>query len=401
MKVYPNIVHAIIQGLSEIFHQNQQADKVVEIVLKSNAKWGSRDRRFIADNIYNVVRWYRLYYEILGQIPLNDKDWWGILGIQWILQNEDVSGIKEISHLNTQEIISKKLALSTIRKIKESFPDWLDEIAQLELGKDWDSIALALNLPQKVCLRVNTLKNNVESLKQELLKESIDTKVILPNTLILQKRAKLNHLNSFKNGFFEVQDYNSQLIAPFLDLKPNLKVVDACAGAGGKSLHLAQLMNNQGEIIALDIYEHKLSELKRRAIRAGINCIKTKHIFNNSVIDSLKNSADRLLLDVPCSGLGVLRRNPDAKWKLTPEFLNEIRETQQSILQNYSTILKTGGKMVYATCSILPSENQNQVERFLNSPNGENFKLIKQQIISPEENGFDGFYMALMEKSNL
>jgi 16S rRNA (cytosine967-C5)-methyltransferase len=205
----------------------------------------------------------------------------------------------------------------------------------------------------------------------------------------------LQQLSSYKNGYFEIQDAASQLVAPFLQLKPGLKVIDACAGAGGKTLHIACLMQNKGSIIALDKEAKKLEELERRAQRAGVRIINAK-VASKQEISNLKESADRLLLDVPCSGLGVLRRNPDTKWKLNPSFIEEIQKVQASILNEYSTMLKPGGLMVYATCSILPLENNLQVQKFLTNHLNE-FELIEEQRIMPSE-GFDGFYMALLKK---
>ena len=177
-----------------------------------------------------------------------------------------------------------------------------------------------------------------------------------------------------------------------------MRIIDTCAGAGGKTLHLAALTENKGQIIALDIYSNKLKELKRRARRAGAHNIETRTIESSKDIKKLINKADRVLIDAPCSGMGILRRNPDAKWKLQPEFIEEIKNTQQEILQSYSRMLKSGGKMVYATCSILPSENQQQVEFFLASEAGKDFKFIKDKKVLSHESGYDGFYMALLEK---
>ena len=193
-----------------------------------------------------------------------------------------------------------------------------------------------------------------------------------------------------------MQDAGSQLIAPFLQAESGMRVIDACAGAGGKSLHLATLMQNKGSIISMDTEGRKLEELRKRAQRNGINIIETRTIESDKVINRLQDSADRLLLDVPCSGLGVIRRNPDAKWKLKLEFMNEIRFLQAKILQNYSKMVKIGGKMVYATCSILPSENENQVAIFLE--NNQNWEKMDEKKVSSSEYGFDGFYMALLER---
>ena len=177
-----------------------------------------------------------------------------------------------------------------------------------------------------------------------------------------------------------------------------MRVVDACAGAGGKTLHIASLMENKGQIIAMDIYGNKLHELKRRAKRNGAHNIETRVIDSTKVIKKLYDKADRVLIDSPCSGLGVLRRNPDAKWKLQPDFLDNIRKTQQDIIQQYSKMVKPKGKLVYATCSVLPSENQNQVKEFLKSEAGSGFTLLKEKKVLSHKSGFDGFYMALLER---
>ena len=154
-------------------------------------------------------------------------------------------------------------------------------------------------------------------------------------------------------------------------------------------------MESKGRIVSLDTELWKLEELRKRAKRAGAQNIET-HLIENNTINKLKNSADRVLLDVPCSGLGVIKRNPDAKWKLKPEFIDNIRTTQQKILSEYADMVKLGGQIVYATCSILPIENTQQVETFLQQ--NSSFEMVKQEIISPNQSGFDGFYMALLKK---
>jgi 16S rRNA (cytosine967-C5)-methyltransferase len=179
---------------------------------------------------------------------------------------------------------------------------------------------------------------------------------------------------------------------------PNSFVIDACAGAGGKSLHLAALMKNQGTLISMDIHDFKLRELKRRAKRAGVTNIKTTVVSESTIID-FKEKADYLLLDVPCSGLGTLKRNPGAKWQLTPGFIDEIKNVQKEIITSYATMVKAGGSMVYATCSVLPSENEQVVKSFLASAAGKNFELIKQQTILPSDDQNDGFFMASIKKS--
>ena len=216
--------------------------------------------------------------------------------------------------------------------------------------------------------------------------------------MVLPERANVFRTEAFHNGYFEVQDASSQLVAAYLDVKPGMKVVDTCAGAGGKTLHLASLMQNKGQIIAMDIYESKLRKLKVRAKRNKAHNIDMRVIDSTKPIKKLHGKADRVLIDAPCSGLGVIRRNPDSKWKLQPEFIDNIKKIQQEILQSYSKMVKPGGKMVYATCSILPSENQNQVKTFLASEAGKDFTFVSDKKVMAHISGFDGFYMALLEK---
>ena len=172
-------------------------------------------------------------------------------------------------------------------------------------------------------------------------------------------------------------------------------MVDACAGGGGKSLHIAALMQNKGRIISLDIFEMEVERTLKKAKRAGVSIIETRLIESTKTIKRLAEQADRVLIDAPCSGIGVLKRNPDIKWKLSPESIDNIRKEQAKILSDNSVMVKKGGKLIYATCSILPSENEMIVDKFL--AEHPNFKKTKEQRIMPSESGFDGFYMAMME----
>ena len=398
MRLYRNLVEASIKALEKIFTENQLADRVVQKTLRSNKKWGSKDRRFLAATIYDAVRWYRLHYEILGKEPENVEDWWKILGIMWTLQGEELPEWEHFEGLNAEDIQAKKEAFNSVLKIKTSIPDWLDDLGQEALGDKWAACMEASNEPAELVLRANSLKTTTEELLINLDKKGIvAAEIDLPDAVILPVRKKLTAFASYERGYFEIQDASSQQVAPFLDVERGMTVVDACAGAGGKSLHIGALMENEGKIISLDLDDDKLNELYRRAKRAAISILKTKTITDFSVIKELYDSADRLLLDAPCSGLGTLKRSPHIKWRLTPEFLEEIKTTQQEILQTYSPICKKGGKLVYATCSILPSENQEQIKTFLASEAGSNFKLLKEKQILPNE-GFDGFYMALLER---
>ncbi len=397
MRLYRNLCEAVIDNLHQIFEGNRYADKVIEKVLKQHPRWGARDRRFIAETTYDIVRWYRLFRELTNS---GEHDYWQLFGA-WCMWNKiDPPNWEELDGLEKSRFYEAYDKAQHVRKIRESIPDWLDELGQQELAGNWDKELHALNEPAKVVLRVNTLKITRQGL-QELLndEDGIETERLEehPDALHLRERQNIFTRQSFKDGLFEVQDAGSQQIAPFLDVKPGMRVIDACAGGGGKTLHLAALMQNKGRIIALDTEGWKLEELKKRARRAGASdLIETRVIDSSKVIKRLEGSADRLLLDVPCSGLGILRRNPDAKWKLSMEFLDKVRALQQEILQNYSVMVKPGGILVYSTCSILRSENERQVEKFLET-HGDRFEMIRSQSVWPSE-GFDGFFMCAMRR---
>ncbi|MCR8668561.1 RsmB/NOP family class I SAM-dependent RNA methyltransferase [Aestuariibaculum sp. M13] len=402
MRLHRNLCFSVIDGLTLIFNEGQYADKVIQQLLKRDKRWGSRDRAFVAETTYDIVRWKRLYAEIAEvKEPFDRDNLWRMFAVWATLKGIKLPDWKYFENTPTRKIKGRFDELSKIRKFKESIPDWIDAIGEKELGADvWSKEIEALNEQADVILRVNTLKTTKEKLQAELFDLDIETEFLAdyPYALKLKERANVFSTEAFKNGLFEVQDASSQLVADLLDVKPGMRVVDTCAGAGGKTLHIASLMENKGQIIAMDIYANKLHELKRRAKRNSAHNIETRAIDSTKVIKKLYDKADRVLIDAPCSGLGVLRRNPDAKWKLEESFLDRIRQTQQDILQQYSRMVKPGGKLVYATCSVLPSENQQQVEKFLTSESGKDFIFVKDDKVLSHKSGYDGFYMALLEK---
>lgn len=387
------LLQSVVEALQTIFNDGKFADKVVEKTLKLNPKFGSRDRRFIAETTYDIVRNYRLF----SYLAHSETDFWKLLGVYFIVKRLPMPEEREFSKLNEKAILDKQKNC-TNPSITESYPDWLWELAEKELGKEvWQKEAEALNHQAEVVLRVNNLKTKKEILKKHLVEQEIETKIIdeYPDALVLLQRQNIFQNQLFKLGLFELQDAGSQAISAFLGVEPGMRVIDACAGGGGKTLHLSALMENKGRIISMDVTEWKLDELKKRARRGGAGNIETRVIEGSKTIKRLENTADRLLLDVPCSGLGVIKRNPDAKWKLDTTFIEKTKELQQKILNDYSIMTKKGGMMVYSTCSILPSENQEQVKTFLT--NNKNFELIKDRAILPSQ-GFDGFYMALIKR---
>ena len=403
MRLHRNLTYAVIDSIRDIFNEGVYANKAVEKALKRDKRWGSRDRKFVAETIYEITRWKRLYAEIAEvKEPFDRPNLWRIFSVWCVLKGIPLPDWNQIEPTPTRRIKGKFDDLSKIRKYRESIPDWIDEVCAKELGEElWTKEMAALNQQAEVILRTNTLKISKADLRKQLKTESIETEFIhnYPDALRLVERANVFTTEAFQKGYFEVQDASSQLVAEFLDVKPGMKIIDTCAGAGGKTLHLSALTENKGQIIAMDIYESKLRKLKVRAKRNGAHNIDLRVIDSTKPIKKLHDKADRVLIDAPCSGLGVLRRNPDAKWKLQPEFLENIKKTQQEVLEQYSKMVKPGGKLVYATCSVLPSENQEQVNIFLTSEFGKNFTFVKDKKVLAHVSGFDGFYMALLERN--
>lgn len=399
MKLHRNIALGIVAGLETSLFEKRPAAEVIKKLLKSNRGWGSRDRRIIAQVFYDVIRQKRLFQALTGTENSN-KDLWNLVACWMVLNNFTLPDWEEFKAVNTDSIKSKISLLIQQRKYKYSIPDWLDQMGMAAFGEAaWEKEIASLNTPAAMIVRVNTLKTSLEKLKDTLKKKyQIITHNIpdYPNALIFEQKQSLQDIKEYREGFFEVQDANSQKVAPWLKAQSGKYYIDACAGAGGKSLHLANLTADNAKILALDIYPTKLDELRKRCYRNGIQSVQTASVENETVLNVIEKMADGILIDAPCSGIGVLKRNPDAKWNITPERLEEILEVQKNILQTYAPMVKKGGALVYATCSILPLENQLQVSHFLGSELGNLFELEKEHTYFSHETGFDGFYCARM-----
>ena len=415
-KIHRPVAEQVLLALQQIFnegsddktsHTSRQADRVIEKLFKSNRQLGSRDRRFIAESVYDIVRWWRLLAASIGrdEITLGSTELWRIFGAWLLLRGDALPDWPEFQGLNLAEIAERKSKIPVASAIGQSFPDWLYELGERELGREkWAAYAQKLNEPAPVVLRANRLKIDAQTLIGKLKKEDIETTLANGTTdgLILTERKNVSATESFATGLFEIQDGASQQIAPLLNVEPShsptpLNVIDACAGAGGKTLHLAALMGNRGTITALDVNARKLEELEKRRTRAGAKIVNVKKILSSHTMEEFKGRADRLLLDVPCSGLGVLRRNADTKWRLKPADIARLHDLQATILNEYTETLKVGGRLVYATCSILPSENEKQIEAFMKRQ-PETWRLEKEIKFAPGENGYDGFYAAALTK---
>lgn len=392
-----HILNTLSQALTEVFESGKHADRMIDKYMRVNKSWSPDDRSFFAESVYSIIR-HKRYLEFISE----SEDLWLVIAAYLVTKNLKPTLRPEFKNSDSAKIQSRSKTIKS-EAIEHSYPDWLFELGQKEFGLQWSAIMKSLNKDPEIFLRTNTLKTNTEKLIKDLKIEKIEvdkikSPILIPDGLHLKKRQNVFASQAFKKGEFEMQDAGSQSIAPLLQVQPGHHVADTCAGSGGKSLHLASLMQNKGKILAMDIHDWKLQDLKQRTSRAGVTILETKLIDSPKVILRLENSFDRVLIDSPCSGLGVLRRNPDTKWKLNPEQINTVCDLQKDILSKYSALCKSGGLMVYATCSILKCENEDQIQWFLSSANGKKWSLVSEHRIWPQVHSFDGFYAAVLKK---
>lgn len=401
MKLHRNIALGILSGLESTLIDRRPASDVIKKLLKSSPGWGSRDRRIIAQAFYDIIRQKRLYHALTGS-ESEELNLWNLIGCWMVLNDFLLPEWIEFKNIYKERIRVKTPVLVQDRKYKHSIPDWLDQMGVEAFGEStWEKEIAALNIPANLIVRVNNNRTNVQKLKERLEKKYNIISVIVPDypdALVLEEKQSLQGIKEYREGWFEVQDANSQKIATWLHPESGKYYIDACAGAGGKSLHLADLTKDSAKIVALDIYPAKLDELRKRCFRNKIQSVQTINVYDEKVLKTVKANADGVLIDAPCSGLGVLKRNPDTKWSMTPERLANITKTQEKLLQTYAPMLKKGGNLVYATCSILPLENKIQVDNFLDSKVGSKFQLEKEHTYFSHLTGFDGFYCARLIK---
>ncbi|MCH7225648.1 RsmB/NOP family class I SAM-dependent RNA methyltransferase [Haloferula sp. A504] len=387
MKIHRPLAEACVTLLNSVLEDGRVLDHEVAAAFRANRRWGKRDRHFIADSVWEVVRWRRALAHVAGSDEVEKllavvwrrngyaiPEWWATL-------DEDVG--EHEATLEAQPVA-----------VRQSVPDWLDARGREELGEDWLPILEALNQRAPVFLRVNRLKSNRDTVLAWLESEDVAASAVdgVPDAIRLE--GMLPKRLSYDSRI-EIQDGGSQMIAPFLQVEPGMKVIDACAGAGGKTLHLAALMQGQGEVVALDVSQRRLDELWKRAKRAGLRNLKIER-WDDQSLAKWRGWADRVLIDAPCSGLGTLRRQPDLKWSLTEARLAKVIRTQRRLLDHYPEMLREGGKFVYATCSVLPSENRGQVEAL--RERDPRWEMEDDHAVDPGTTGFDGFYMARLSK---
>jgi 16S rRNA (cytosine967-C5)-methyltransferase len=405
--------------LRQLLELNFPADSVLSRYFREHRDIGQRERGFIADNVYLVLRRKRYLERLCGpnaksrQLLLASLVRLGGMSQRHLGELLDKDEIPWVNAMKAQA--DGELTLAE----QADFPDWLVERLQRD-HTDAEILALArgLNQPAPLDLRVNSLKATRENVLAQLAFEGIEAEPCRYAPLGIRVHGKpvLSKHPLYVEGKVEVQDEGSQLLGQLLNPKRGEMVIDFCAGAGGKTLLLGALMRSTGRLYAFDVADKRLAKLKPRVARSGLSNVHPACISgeNDARIKRLAGKIDRVLVDAPCSGLGTLRRNPDLKWRQTPESVAELKRKQADILVAAARLVKSGGRLVYATCSILAEENENVVNAFL-SAQPDFARLSAAQILGeqgivlecgedmrllPHVHGTDGFYAAVLERKS-
>lgn len=369
--------HHLITMLQEYELQTLPLDLFIRNYFRDNKALGSKDRGFIAETLYGMMRWRGLL-DFLCPAPMSwEKRYEIFISPDFEVQKER----KDIPD-----------------HIRLSFPKVLYDLLVNSLGiEKAHDICLISNTQAPTTVRVNTLKTS----REEVMKRWQGQYQIRPcqnssNGIVFTKRVNFYELPEFQGGLFEVQDEGSQLLAGLVEVKKGQLVMDYCAGAGGKTLAFAPQMDNTGQIYLHDIRKHALQDAKKRLKRAGIQNAQIV-CDDEAKLKKIKKRMDWVLVDAPCTGTGTMRRNPDMKWKFDAEVLTRLLGQQRTIFEKALSFLKPGGQIVYATCSVLKEENQNQIEHFIKTYG---LELVKEPFESfPIINGMDGFFGAVMRKA--
>lgn len=421
---------AALEVYAAVRQEGRLADRALDHVLRRERRLYSNERRAVAEGVWGLLRnERRIDFALFGHaaptlagVDLYRARWAGLA----VLEGQPAQQIASAMHLPSALVPRlEKLAqplpegLSPAERVSltGSLPGFVAELLVAERGA-----AEALELAQAfltrapLTVRANLLKGSREQLRDALGREGLRTPPATrysPLGLVLESRVNAFGLRAFQEGLFEIQDEGSQLLAVLLQAAPGEQVVDACAGAGGKTLALCADMQNKGELYAFDVDAGRLAELSRRARRAGAHNIRTRTLPEGSEADerisSMVGKADRVLVDAPCSGLGALRRNPDSRYRLKPDDLVRYPALQRAILDRFSRLVRVGGRLVYATCSLARAEDEAVAESFLAAK--PYFKLVPAAQIVPAEvcegpylrtfpnrHGTDGFFAAVMER---
>jgi 16S rRNA (cytosine967-C5)-methyltransferase len=352
--------------LRSVLKFDSPADGLVSMFFRKHKALGTRERHTLAETTYAVLR-QRLLFQHLAQSghgPLERRlailAWQGNDGfLRGALAEHEQAWLTEVHKIDRSTLPDK---------LRHNLPDWLATPLREQLGEEFWPLVQALAEPAALDLRVNPLKAKREEVQQALAAAGIaaEPTPFSPWGLRVQGKPALSKLPLFTEGHVEVQDEGSQLLALITDAKRGEMVVDFCAGAGGKTLALGGAMRNTGRLYAFDVSGHRLDALKPRLARSGLSNVHPAQIAHerDDRIKRLAGKIDRVLVDAPCSGLGTLRRNPDLKWRQSPKAIEELQLKQHAILASAARLLKPGGRLVYATCSLMPAENEAVAEAF-------------------------------------
>ena len=376
MKLTSLIGH-VAEVFDEVAETGRPADRIIDHFFRGRKYLGSRDRRFIAESMYGMLRHATAIRFILDRASLEDSSKNACAVYLCFKELETPATLIEHGILSDSEVnrVSSAKEDWIVKSAKDqallySFPEWLINSWNGQYGDtETSSLCGSLNDTAPMTLRVNTLKISRQECKEVLFNEGIDTveTVHSPFGLQLLKRQNIFGSPAFRSGYFEMQDEGSQLLSLVVDPKPGAKVVDACAGAGGKALAMAAMMRNKGEIYAFDTNDKRIEELKKRIRRSGVDLIRTTVIEEGMIVESMSGKADYVLVDAPCSGTGTIRRNPGMKWTVSAAMVQEMSQKQLEILSLNAQYVKGNGRLVYATCSLQSEENENVAELFLQS----------------------------------
>lgn len=404
--------------LPEVLKLKYPADGVLSHWFRENRALGSRDRNEISETVFDILRNLRRYRHFAQSGEGSEFRRLALLGLLATNGDEYLKGVLTPFEQEWLQRISS-LDLSTMPwEVRYSLPDWL--AAKLRDFSEADSLVEALNTKAPLDLRVNPLKTDRTAILKMMTDRPYSPGNPTPTPyspwgIRLSKKVAVHHWPLFKDGSLEVQDEGSQILCALVSPRRGGMVIDFCAGAGGKTLLLGAMMRSSGRIYAFDVSETRLSRAKPRLARSGLSNVTPVVIANENDprVKRLAGKADRVLVDAPCSGLGTLRRNPDMKWRQSPEGIAEFTDLQQRILQSAARCVAPGGRLVYSTCSILPEENDAQIETFLaKNPDfslinaveslGDRVKGLTSDDdylrLRPDVHGTDGFFAAVLER---
>ncbi|WP_373741984.1 RsmB/NOP family class I SAM-dependent RNA methyltransferase [Neisseria sp.] len=360
--------------LAQMLTFKQPADAVLSAYFREHKKLGRQDRHEIAETAFAALRHFQKISAALDTPQAQPR--LAALCALVLGRSANIGGIKDTLRLNEEEtdflgrLKARKTEFSDGLNTAAELPQWLIDALAPHYGEaEILQFGRRINQPAPLDLRVNTLKGKRDKVLAELQAENVRAEAtpFSPWGIRLHDKAAFNRHPLFLDGTLEVQDEGSQLLALLLGAKRGEIIVDFCAGAGGKTLAIGAMTANKGRIYAFDVSEKRLANLKPRMTRAGLTNIHPERIGSehDPRTGRLKGKADRVLVDAPCSGLGTLRRNPDLKYRQSPDTVAKLRQQQHSILSAASELVAAGGRLVYATCSVLPEENEMQAERFL------------------------------------